>query len=64
MSALLRDLRQKLDEPGKTAAAKLKVTLPIIQLLASYEMEVDTENLLTGIWHKVNLKQILKHVRV
>jgi hypothetical protein len=50
LTRLLTDVRQKLDEPGKTAAAKLKVALPIIPLVASYEMELDTENALRTAW--------------
>jgi hypothetical protein len=47
---LLTEVRKKLDDPGKAAAAKLKVTLPIIPLIASYEMEIDTEGFLTQAW--------------
>ena len=47
---LLADVRKKLDDPGKAAAAKLKVTLPIIPLIVSYEMELDTEGFLTQAW--------------
>lgn len=47
---LLNEVKEKLQQPGKSAAAKLKVTLPIIPLIASYEMELDTEGLLTNAW--------------
>ena len=50
---LLREMKEKLDEPGKSAAAKLKVVLPIVPLIASYELELDTENFVVKIWHKV-----------
>lgn len=50
MIQLLREIREKLDEPGKTAAAKLKVALPIIPMLASYEMEMDTEATFINLW--------------
>jgi len=53
LTRLLTEVRDKLNEPGKTAAAKLKVTLPIIPLIASYEMELDTENLLTNAWRGI-----------
>lgn len=53
MLELLREIREKLDEPGKTAAAKLKVALPIIPMLASYEMEMDTEATLIRVWQQV-----------
>jgi hypothetical protein len=51
--SLLQELREKLDDPGKTAAAKLKVALPIVPLLASYELEMDTEALMTQAWRQV-----------
>ncbi|HIK05505.1 MAG TPA: hypothetical protein IGS40_12470 [Trichormus sp. M33_DOE_039] len=50
---LLREIREKLDEPGKTAAAKLKVVLPIVPLLASYELEMDTEAMMSRAWQQV-----------
>jgi hypothetical protein len=52
MVELLNEIRDKLNEPGKTAAAKLKVTLPIVPLIASYEMEMDTEAVVTQAWRK------------
>ena len=51
--AKLDDLQAKLSEPGKAAAAKLKVSLPIIPLLVSYELEMDTESTLVQVWHKI-----------
>ena len=53
MVGLLKEIRDKLDEPGKSAAAKLKETLPIVPLIASYEMEMDTEAVVTQVWRKV-----------
>jgi hypothetical protein len=50
---LLTDLKAKLDEPGKAAAAKLKVVLPIIPLIASYELELDTESFVTQVWQRI-----------
>lgn len=52
MLSLLEEINQKLNEPGKSAAAKLKVTLPIIPMIASYDLELDTENFLNKVWHK------------
>jgi len=52
MIRLLGEIQDKLNEPGKSASAKLKVSLPIIPLLASYELELDTENFLTIVWQK------------
>ncbi len=53
MLRLLHEIKEKLDEPGKSAAAKLKVSLPIFPGLIAYELESDTENFLTTVWHKV-----------
>jgi hypothetical protein len=53
LTRLLADVRKKLDDPGKAAAAKLKITLPIIPLIASYEMEMDTEAVLGKAWRRV-----------
>jgi len=52
MLSLLEEIKQKLAEPGKSAAGKLKVTLPIIPMVASYDLELDTENFLVNIWRK------------
>ncbi len=49
----LQEILNQLQAPGKTAAAKLKVSLPIIPLLAAYELELDTESFLTQTWDKV-----------
>lgn len=55
----LKDLLNKLDQiindpdPGKTAQAKLKLALPIIPLLASYELEMDTEAFLVNVWRGI-----------
>jgi hypothetical protein len=43
MMGVLRQIQDRLNAPGKTAAAKLKVELPILPTLVKYEMEVDTE---------------------
>ena len=53
LRSLLIDLRAKLDEPGKAAAAKLKVALPLIPLLAKYELELDTESFVTQVWRHI-----------
>lgn len=53
LTHLLTDIREKLDDPGKAAAAKLKITLPIIPLIASYEMEIDTEGFMIKAWQRV-----------
>jgi hypothetical protein len=53
ITRLLADIRRKLDDPGKVAAAKLRVALPIIPLIASYEMEMDTEAVLVKAWRRI-----------
>jgi hypothetical protein len=53
ITRLLADIRRKLDDPGKVAAAKLKVTLPIIPLIVSYEMQMDTEGVLVSVWRRM-----------
>lgn len=49
----LQDILDQLQDINQSAAAKLKVTLPIIPLLAAYELELDTESLLNNTWDKV-----------
>jgi len=49
----LQDIQEMLQAPGKSAAAKLKISLPIIPLLASYELELDTESFFTQAWDKI-----------
>jgi hypothetical protein len=53
ITRLLTDIRRELEDPGKVAAAKLKVTLPIIPMIVSYEMEMDTEGVLVGVWRRM-----------
>lgn len=53
MVELLKEIKKKLEEPGKSAAAKLKVALPIVPLLANYELELDTENLILRSWRAI-----------
>lgn len=47
---LLIEIRDKLNQPGKPAAAKLKAALPLLPLFVSYEVEVDTESLLRKVF--------------
>ena len=54
MLKLLGQIQQKLNEPGRTAAAKLKTSLPIVPLLASYELELDLGNLIAKVWCKAH----------
>ena len=53
MQQLLVDIRSKLNDLDKAAAAKLKIVLPIIPMLASYELEMDTEALLSRLWRSL-----------
>lgn len=53
MIQLLQEIKVKLNEPEKSAAAKLKVVLPIIPMVASYEFELDTEAFLTRSWRSI-----------
>jgi hypothetical protein len=50
---LLQEIRDKLDEPDKAASAKLKVVLPLIPAIASYELEMETEGLMYQAWKKL-----------
>jgi hypothetical protein len=54
------DMQEKLDiilqeikAQNKSAAAKLKVALPIVPLMANYELELDTENFFGELWGKI-----------
>lgn len=50
---LLQDIRAKLEESDKPASAKLKVALPIISAIASYELEMDTEGFMYKAWKSI-----------
>ena len=47
------EIRKIVDDREKTAAAKRKVALPIILLLVSCEMELDTEIALQSVWKQL-----------
>jgi len=47
---LLQEIKADLSSIDKTASAKLKLTLPLIPMIASYELEADTENLMYDAW--------------
>ncbi len=51
--SLLQEIRDKLDEPDKVASAKLKVVIPLIPAIASYELEMETEGLMYQAWKKI-----------
>ncbi|NEO77664.1 hypothetical protein [Moorena sp. SIO4G3] len=50
--SLLQEIRDKLDE-DKAASAKLKVVIPLIPAIASYELEMETEGLMYQAWKKL-----------
>ena len=52
MQEKLDTIHQAILDQNKSAAAKLKVILPIIPLLANYELELDTESFLGQLWEK------------
>jgi hypothetical protein len=51
--SLLQDLQTKLAEPDKVASAKLKVAVPLIPAIASYEFELETEGLMSQVWKSI-----------
>lgn len=50
---LLQEIRTKLDEGDKAASAKLKIALPLIPAIASYELEMDTEGFMYKAWKSI-----------
>jgi hypothetical protein len=51
--SLLQEIRDKLSEPDKVASAKLKIVLPLIPAIASYELEMETEGLMYRAWKAI-----------
>lgn len=47
---LLTDIRNKLNEPGKSSSAKLKAALPLLPPFVSYEVELETEGILQRVF--------------
>ena len=47
---LLHRIRDKLDKQDKAASAKLKLVLPLIPALASYELELETQGLISKVF--------------
>lgn len=54
--SLLHEIRDKLNEPDKAASAKLKVVLPLIPAIASYELEMETKGLMYKAWEIIRRK--------
>ena len=57
MLGLLQEIRARLDGLDSFASAKLKVTIPLIPAIASYELEMDTEGMMYKTWRK--LKRVM-----
>ncbi|MDY7012515.1 MAG: hypothetical protein SVX43_02745 [Cyanobacteriota bacterium] len=51
--SLLQEIRAKLEDLDKAASAKLKVALPLIPAIASYELEMDTEGVMSKTWKSI-----------
>jgi hypothetical protein len=52
MLRLLEEIKGKLSEPKEAAAAKLKLSLPLIPAICSYEIDVDTVRAVKNVWSK------------
>lgn len=53
MIFLLQDIKSRLEVMDKPASAKLKLALPLIPTIASYELEMDTEGLMYKAWNSI-----------
>ncbi|MBI4752507.1 MAG: WD40 repeat domain-containing protein, partial [Acidobacteria bacterium] len=53
---MVSEIHEKLHAPGKTATAKLKVTIPIIPKLVEYVLEADTESGLMAAWNAIRAR--------
>ena len=56
--SLLQEIKAKLEDLGKPASAKLKLTLPLIPAIASYELEMETEGAMFKAWESI--KKLLR----
>jgi hypothetical protein len=56
--SLLQDIQAKLNDLDKSASAKLKVALPLIPMIASYELEMDTQGIMNKTWKSI--KRLVK----
>ena len=55
--SLLQEIRDNLSEE-KAASAKLKMVIPLIPVIASYEIEMETEGLMYQAWKKI--KEVIR----
>ncbi len=58
MVLLFQDIKSMLEDMNKPASAKLKLALPLIPAIASYEFEMSTEGLMYKAWNSI--KEIVK----
>lgn len=49
---LIEEIRDKLNQ-DQPASAKLKIAIPLIPAIASYELEMETEGLMQQAWQKI-----------
>ena len=57
---ILKQIRDKLNEPQKPASTKLKATLNLIPAILSFDIELDISKILHGLMEKIRQKKILK----
>ena len=53
---MVKEIHEKLHASGKTATAKLKVTIPFIPKLIEYVLEADTESGLMTAWNAIRAR--------
>lgn len=51
--SLLQDVRANLEESNKSASAKLKLVLPLIPVIASYELEMEAKDFVYNTWEGI-----------
>jgi hypothetical protein len=51
--SLLTDIQAKLNDLDRSASAKFKVVLPLIPMIASYELEIDTKGFMYKTWEAI-----------
>jgi len=52
MLRVLHEISDKLSKPEESGSAKLKLSLPLIPTIVSYEIEIETAGLMKKIWRK------------
>jgi len=62
LHSMLQEILEELKKPGTPAAAKLKVAIPIIPTLVTYEVEGDTENIMRRLFP--TFKKIYEELRL